>query len=39
MSRELLYIYADVNDDGTLERFNLLNSTLSDYFWQYDTPG
>jgi hypothetical protein len=39
VSRELLYIYADINDDGTLERYNLFNSALSDYFWQYDNAG
>jgi hypothetical protein len=39
VSRELLYIYADTNDDGVLERFNLFNSALTDYFWQYDNSG
>jgi len=39
VSRELLYIYADTNDDGTLERYNLFNAALSDYFWQYDNSG
>lgn len=39
VSRELLYIYADTNSDGTLERYNLFNSALTDYFWQYDNSG
>jgi hypothetical protein len=39
VSRELLYLYADTNEDGTLERYNLFNSSLTDYFWQYDNSG
>jgi hypothetical protein len=39
VSRELLYIYADTNADGKLERYNLFNSALTDYFWQYDNAG
>jgi hypothetical protein len=39
VSRELLYIYADTDGDGNLERYNLFNSALSDYFWQYDNSG
>jgi len=39
VSRELLYIYADTNADGTLERYNLFNTSLTDYFWQYDNSG
>jgi hypothetical protein len=39
VSRELLYIYADVNGDGTLERFPLFDAALQDYFWQYDNNG
>jgi hypothetical protein len=39
VSRELLYIYADTNGDGRLERYNLFNSALTDYFWQYDNSG
>jgi hypothetical protein len=39
VSRELLYIYADVDGDGNVERYNLFNSALSDYFWQYDNSG
>jgi hypothetical protein len=39
VSRELLYLYADLNGDGTLERYNLFNDTLQDYYWQYDNTG
>jgi hypothetical protein len=39
VSRELLYIYADLNGDGTLERYNLFNDALQDYYWQYDNNG
>jgi hypothetical protein len=39
VSKELLYIYGDLNGDGALERFNLFNSALTDYFWQYDNSG
>ena len=39
VSRELLYLYADLNGDGTLERYNLFNDALQDYYWQYDNSG
>jgi hypothetical protein len=39
VSRELLYLYADVNGDGTVERYNLFNDALQDYYWQYDNTG
>lgn len=39
VSRELLYIYADLNGDGTAERYNLFNDALKDYFWKYDNSG
>jgi hypothetical protein len=39
VSKELLYIYADINGDGTLERYNLFNDALQDYYWQYDNTG
>jgi len=39
VSRELLYIYADLNADGSLERYNLFNDALQDYFWSYDNNG
>ncbi|HXU63333.1 MAG TPA: hypothetical protein VN962_16660 [Polyangia bacterium] len=39
VSKELLYVYADVNGDGTVERYPLFDSALQDYFWQYDNNG
>jgi len=39
VSRELLYIYADLNGDGTVERYNLFNDALADYYWQYENSG
>ncbi len=39
VSRELLYIYVDMDGDGTVERYNLFNLALEDYFWQYDNSG
>jgi hypothetical protein len=39
VSKYLLYIYADVDGDGTLERHALFDNALEDYFWQYDNSG
>ncbi len=39
VSKELLYVYADMDGDGKAERYNLFNSALADYFWQYDNSG
>jgi hypothetical protein len=39
VSQELLYIYADVNDDGVVDRLPLFDSRLQDYFWQVDSMG
>lgn len=39
VSRELLYIYADLDGDGRDERYNLFNDELEDYFWSYDNQG
>jgi hypothetical protein len=39
VSKELLYVYADVNGDGTVERYNLFDTALQDYYWQYDNNG
>jgi hypothetical protein len=39
VSRELLYVYADLNADGTNERYNLFNDALKDYYWSYDNNG
>lgn len=39
VSKELLYIYVDLDGDGTAERYNLFNDALQDYFWSYDNNG
>ncbi len=39
VSRDLLYVYADLNADGTNERYNLFNDALQDYYWNYDNNG
>ena len=36
MSRELLYIYADLDGDGSVERYPIFDDALEDYFWDYD---
>lgn len=39
VSKELLYVYADLNGDGTAERYPLFDSAMQDYFWSYDNNG
>jgi hypothetical protein len=39
VTKYLLYIYVDLDGDGTAERYNLFNDALQDYFWQYDNQG
>jgi hypothetical protein len=39
VSKELLFIFADTNGDGKLERFPLFDSSMQDFFWQYDNNG
>jgi hypothetical protein len=39
VSRELLYIYVDLDGDGTVERYPLFDDALQDYFWDYDNRG
>jgi hypothetical protein len=39
VSKLLLYIYADLNDDGSLERVSLFDEALRGYFWDYDNAG
>jgi len=39
VSKELLYIYADVDGDGIPERHPLFSDALQDYFWNYDNNG
>lgn len=39
VSRDLLYVYVDLNGDGVPERYNLFSDALKDYFWNYDNNG
>lgn len=39
VSKQLLYIYADLDGDGTDERYPLFDKRLEDYFWSYDNNG
>ena len=39
VSKQLLYVYADLDGDGTVERMPLFDDRLQDYFWQYDNNG
>lgn len=39
VSQELLYIYADINGDGVIDRIPLFSSELQDYFWEVDSQG
>lgn len=38
-TKQLLYIYVDLDGDGTAERYNLFSDALEDYFWEYDNKG
>jgi hypothetical protein len=39
ISKYLLYVYADLDGDGTAERYPLFDDALQDYFWEYDNNG
>jgi hypothetical protein len=39
VSRELLYIYADYDGDGVVERYPLFSDDTLDYYWNYDNQG
>ncbi len=39
VSRELLYIYVDLDGDGVIERYSLFDDALYGYFWDYDNNG
>ena len=39
VSKELLYVYYDLDGDGTAERYPLFDKRLEDYFWSYDNKG
>lgn len=38
-SKELLYIWVDIDADGKLEHINLFNDAYYGYFWDYDNQG
>lgn len=39
VSKQLLYVYADIDGDGNLDRMPLFDDRLQDYYWQYDNKG
>jgi hypothetical protein len=39
VSKQLLYVYADIDGDGDLDRVPLFGDQLQDYYWQYDNNG
>jgi hypothetical protein len=39
VGRDLLYVYADVDYDGVLDRVPLFGDQLQGYFWDYDNAG
>lgn len=39
VTKYLLYIYADIDGDGILERVPLFSDALQDYVWAYDNTG
>jgi hypothetical protein len=39
VSVELLYIYADIDGDGDLDRVPLFDDRMEDYFWDYTNDG
>lgn len=39
VSGQLLYIYVDMDGDGTAESYSLFSDELQDYFWGYDNNG
>lgn len=39
VSRQLLYVWADIDLDGDIDRVPLFDPRGEDYFWQYDNNG
>jgi hypothetical protein len=39
VSKELLFVVADIDGDGDLDRVGLFDDRLQDYFWNYDNNG
>lgn len=38
-TQQLLYIYADIDGDGDIDRVPLFSTALADYYWDVDTLG
>jgi hypothetical protein len=39
VTKYLLYIFADIDDDGVLDRVPLFDPSLTGFFWDYDNQG
>jgi hypothetical protein len=39
VSKELLYLFTDVDNDGHIDQVPLFDKRLQDYLWQYDNKG
>jgi hypothetical protein len=39
VSKELLYVYVDIDGDGTIDRIPLFSNDAYQYFWEYDNKG
>jgi hypothetical protein len=39
VTREMLFVFADVNGDGVLDRVPLFGDALQGFFWDYDNEG
>lgn len=39
VSKELLYVYVDMDGDGFAEHYNLFNDVMESVFWEYDNQG
>ncbi len=39
VTKQLLYMYVDLNGDGIAERYPLFSDALVNYFWSYDNNG
>ena len=39
VSKWLLYVYADIDGDGVVERVPLFGDSLQDFYWNYDNSG
>jgi hypothetical protein len=39
VSKELLYVYQDIDGDGKIDRVPLFSDSLDSYYWSYDNNG